>query len=145
MRVSNSLLPAFFLLLLAVSRFGEASTDSLPAGEGNWTFTYLKAAEQSRAALREFVVKNWFAMDAIAVERGLFKSYRLIENISEANLPDDREWDFIVAVEYFEGQTYRDIREQFEEIRSRHETVLIDGKALSELGSIVRSERVLIR
>ena len=77
-------------------------------------------------------------MDAVAVEQGLFKSYVLIENLAE----DSRAWDYIVAVEYFGDQGYADIREPFERIRAAHKTVLVDGKRLSELGTIVRSERV---
>ncbi len=104
----------------------------------NWTFTYLKARDGQVEALREFIEKNWFAMDAVAVERGLFKDYSLIRNLAE----DDASWDFIVAVEYFGNQTYADIREPFEAIRDQHDTVLVNGKDLMQLGAIVRSERV---
>ncbi len=144
MRKSNSLLPAFLLVFLALPRFVEAGPGYPQADDSNWTFTYLKATAGNRESLRDFVEKNWFAMDAIAVERGLFKSYRLIENITEADTPGGPEWDFIVAVEYFGDQTYSDIRQAFEEIRSRHETVLVEGKSLRDLGRIVRSERVVI-
>lgn len=104
----------------------------------SWTHTYLKAKAPGRSALRTFVETNWFAMDAVAVEQGLFKSYRLIENLAS----DDTEWDFIVAVEYFGDQAYADIAEPFESIRREHTTVLVDGKGFRELGAIVKSERV---
>lgn len=81
-------------------------------------------------------------MDAIAVERGLFKSYRLIENITDTDASAIKDWDFIVAVEYFGDQTYLDIRQPFEQIRSEHKTVLIGGKGFRDLGEVVRSERV---
>ncbi|MEL6447196.1 MAG: hypothetical protein AAFQ62_04535 [Pseudomonadota bacterium] len=127
--------------LLAYALPGVAAEPAAAAEEAatsNWTHTYLKAADGQADALRQFIEQNWFAMDAIAVEQGLFKSYVLIENLAE----DTREWDFIVAVEYFGDQGYADIREPFERIRAAHETVLIDGKRLPELGRIVGSERV---
>ena len=131
-------------LVLSVASNVAVSDDASKVTDSNWTFTYLKASDGNRQSLREFVEKNWFEMDRIAVEQGIFKSYRLIENITESAEPIDLQWDFIVAVEYFENQTYTDIREQFEEIRSDHKTVLIDGKGFRELGAVVRSERVVV-
>ncbi|MDJ0919056.1 MAG: hypothetical protein QNJ05_14955 [Woeseiaceae bacterium] len=132
------------MLVFSTTRPVEASDDAGIASDSNWTFTYLKATQGNRESVKQFVEKNWFVMDEVAVERGLFKSYRLIENITESGSRGESEWDFIVAVEYFEDQSYADIQQEFEEIRSEHQTVLIDGKTLRDLGSIVRSERVLI-
>lgn len=150
--LENQLQMRGFSLFLAVSCLtvasipqpGEASDVSEFAVSSNWTFTYLKATENNKESLLQFVEKNWFVMDKVAVERGLFKSYRLIENMSESDARGATEWDFIVAVEYFEDQSYADIQQEFEEIRSEHQTVLIDGRSLRDLGLIVRSERVLI-
>ncbi len=141
--------PRLFLTACCLNLFSLPCTgiaDAVPqtAADSNWTFTYLKATRGNKESLRDFVEQNWFVMDEIAVERGLFKSYRLIENISDSSPSSEAEWDYIVAVEYFGDQTYTDIQQEFEEIRSQHETVPIDGKGLRELGSIVRSERVLI-
>ena len=144
MRGFGVLLAVFCLSAVLHPRSAEASDTSQAAVRSNWTFTYLKATEGNKDALKKFVEMNWFVMDRVAVERGLFKSYRLLENISEAGARSTTEWDFIVAVEYFENQSYADIQREFELIRSEHETVLVDGKALRDLGSIVRSERVLI-
>ena len=139
----SALVPALSLLIAcAAPVFAVSATEPATSGDSNWTFTYLKATNNHKDALRQFVEANWFAMDAIAVDRGLFKSYRLIENITEADDSAVKDWDFIVAVEYFGDQTYLDIREPFEQIRSEHETVLIGGKAFRDLGKVVRSERV---
>ena len=141
----SALLPALSLFFVfAAPVFAESATEPATSGDSNWTFTYLKATKNHKDALRQFVEANWFAMDAIAVDRGLFKSYRLIENITEAESATDKDWDFIVAVEYFGDQSYVDIRQQFELIRAAHETVLIEGKTFADLGKVVRSERVLL-
>ena len=144
MRVLYIFLAAFCMVVVSTPRPGEASEDLEKASDSNWTFTYLKATQGNRESVKLYVEKNWFVMDKVAVERGLFKSYRLIENITDSGSRAESEWDFIVAVEYFENQSYADIQQEFEEIRSKHQTVLVDGKTLRDLGSIVRSERVLI-
>lgn len=138
------LLAASFIFAVLTPGSAQASDDLQIASNSNWTFTYLKATEGNRDSLRKFIETNWFAMDKVAVERGLFKSYRLIENITESVSRDRTTWDFIVAVEYFDNQSYPDIQQDFEEIRAEHETILIDGKTLRDLGSVVLSERVLI-
>ncbi len=108
----------------------------------NWTYTYLKAHSSQQAQLRRFIEENWFVMDEKAVEQGLFKSYKLIENLSSSPTSAEPEWDFIVGVEYFGDQTYADIADGFERIRNDHDTVLVEEKNLRELGSVIRSERV---
>ena len=144
MRVLYIFLASFCMFVYSTPRPAEASDDPEIANDSNWTFTYLKATQGNRESVKLYVEKNWFVMDKVAVERGLFKSYRLIENITDSGSRAESEWDFIVAVEYFENQSYADIQQEFEEIRSKHQTVLVDGKTLRDLGSIVRSERVLI-
>ncbi len=84
----------------------------------NWTYTYLKATDGNREALREFIEQNWFEMDRIAVERGLFRDYQMIENLAVSASENPTEWDYIVAVEYYGDETYSDIVEGFESIRS---------------------------
>lgn len=101
--------------------------------------TLLKALPSSREELAQYIVTNWFAMDALAVAQGLFTNYRLLENLSA-----DGDWDFAVEVGYPTSAGYDDrhTREAFEAIRARHSIILINGKPLSQLGRIVRSERV---
>lgn len=108
----------------------------------NWTHTYLKATDGNREALRKFLEQNWFEMDRIAVERGLFRDYQMIENLVESTTENPTEWDYIVAVEYYGNETYADIAEGFEAIRTEHEVQLIDGLGLRDLGRIVKGEQV---
>ena len=105
--------------------------------ERTWTYTYLKAHEGEQKSLSEFIEKNWLAMDSVAVQQGLLASYELIENTGES-----KEWDYLVAVEYFTANTYEAIAERFEQIRAAHRTHLVNNKGLRELGRIVRSETV---
>jgi hypothetical protein len=105
-----------------------------------WTYTYLKAKENEKDNLKEFLIKNWFSMDSIAVRQGLFNDYKLLEN---TNADRTATWDFIVAVEYFTKNGYSDIAEEWQEIRKAHETILIDGKNLKDLGKIVKSETLI--
>ena len=76
-------------------------------------------------------------MDSIAVRKGLFNDYKLLENTSKS---PDTEWDYIVAVEYYTTGAYQDIQHEWAEIRKSHSTVLIEGLALPELGKIIKSE-----
>jgi hypothetical protein len=101
--------------------------------------TYLKASSGQRAALAKFIVANWFELDRIAKEQGLFTHYRLSENLNAA-----ADWDFEVAVGYPNAEGYQnsDVQARFAEIRKAHTTILIDGKGLKELGRIVRSDRI---
>ncbi len=114
----------------------------LKAQSGNqntWTFTYLKAATGQKDNLKDFLKKNWFAMDSIAVRQGLFNDYELIENI---NTEDSLTWDFIVAVEYFAVGAYADIAEKWQVISKAHQTVNVNGLSFKDLGEIVKSETV---
>ncbi|MFM7349999.1 MAG: hypothetical protein ACKO01_11005 [Erythrobacter sp.] len=102
-------------------------------------WTRLKALPGERANLTSFVFLNWFAMDAKAVEQGLFTSYRLIANPSE-----DGEWDLLVEVGYPTPLGYDDPATQaaFESIRAAHTTIPVAGKSLQELGTILGTERL---
>jgi hypothetical protein len=101
--------------------------------------TYLKANPQKKEALAQFIVANWFAMDRIGLDAGLFISYRLSENLDPA-----ADWDFEVAVGYPNAEGYQSatVQARFEDIRTRHKTILIEGQSLRDLGRIVRTDRV---
>lgn len=118
---------------LAQQRTGDAEAIT-------WTYTYLKSKSGKRTSLKMFLEKNWFAMDSIAVKKRLIKSYELIQNVSE---DQDASWDFIVAVEYFSRDTYDAIAQPFEEIRKQHVTLPVNGLTFIDLGTIVRSEKVI--
>jgi len=101
--------------------------------------TYLKATSGQREALAKFIVANWFELDRVAKERGLFTSYALSENLDQS-----ADWDFEVAVGYpnKDGYENAEVQVRFGEIRKAHQTILIDGKGLRELGQIVRTDRI---
>jgi hypothetical protein len=95
--------------------------------------TYLKSNAGMRDQLRRFIVLNWFAMDKIAKERGLMQHFRVLDTGS-----DDGEWNVLVVVTYLNDRGYDGIKPEFEAIRTAHQTVLIDGKSLSDLGRVVK-------
>ncbi|MFN7490395.1 MAG: hypothetical protein ACK5QK_11755 [Chryseotalea sp.] len=102
------------------------------------TLTYLKSAEGEKNNLKEFLIRNWLAMDSIAKNQQLIEDYALWQNKTE-----NSEWDFIVFVQYKNEQGYEGIAAAFEKIRSEHKKVLIQNKDLKQLGRISKSESVL--
>lgn len=123
------------LLTPAWAAAGAAGPATAPVEAGFvTTHTYLAATPGRRAALARFVIANWFAMDAIAVEQGLFRSYRLLENPAAGE-----DWDLIVEVVYNDACGYACVAERFEAIRRAHATVAIDGETMPALGRVVRS------
>jgi uncharacterized protein affecting Mg2+/Co2+ transport len=125
----------FSLLLISKTTYLRAQSSN----QNTWTFTYLKATNGQKDNLKDFLKKNWFVMDSIAVRQGLFNDYELIENI---NKQDSLAWDFIVAVEYFTAGTYADIAEKWQVINKTHQTVNVNGLNFKDLGKIVKSETV---
>ena len=128
------------LLLGALATKGQQPMEQ-KEWENTWTYTYLKAKEEQRENLKQFVIKNWFAMDSIAVRKGLFNDYRLLENQDQST---DAEWDYIVAVEYYTKGGYADIQAEWQEVRKNHTTVLIDGYSFPELGGVIKSETLAL-
>ena len=120
-----------------------AAQDAPASAESRTTmvveWTRLKALSGERANLAAFIHLNWFAMDAKAVEQGLFTSYRLI-----ANPAPDGEWDLLVEVGYPTPAGYNDPATQaaFGAIRAAHVTVPVEGKTLRELGTVLGTERL---
>jgi len=139
--MTYALTPALLLCLIILSST-RGICQGLPEknNQRTWTYTYIKSKDGRKADLREFLEKNWFVMDSIAVKQGLFNDYALLENMAKE---ETREWDFIVAVEYYTRGTYSDIEEAWQKIRSSHTTVLIDGRNFAALGQIVRSEEIV--
>lgn len=103
-----------------------------------WTFTYLKSSDGQKANLKLFLEKNWLAMDKLATEQGLLKQYHILEN-SDAAMG----WDFVVMVQYQNEKGYEGVKTEFEKIRQAHQRVLINGKGMTELGKIVKTEEFL--
>ena len=128
------------LSLFATSVSGLCQENPIITGQQNtWTYTYLKAKDNQRDNLKEYILQNWFVMDSIAVQNGLFNDYRLFSNVASETNSD---WDFVVAVEYFTTGTYADIAEEWETIRSNHQIIPIKGYSFSELGMVIRSENL---
>jgi hypothetical protein len=117
------------------------STKTVPKKNPNhvWTFTYLKALENQKMNLETYIEKNWFAMDSIAVKQKLIGQYELYENKDS----ESKDWDFIVAVEYFTPKGYEAIAADFEAIRAKHQVVKVNGLGMKELGKVVKSETIL--
>jgi hypothetical protein len=129
-------------LSLVLISFASLSFNGLAQQNKNacvWGFTYLKATPNNQKKLREFLYKNWFAIDQIAVEKGLLKEYHLFENQE----PDQVEWDILIVVKYKDEKGYDGIQTEFEEIRTLHKRVLIDGLGFSDLGKIISSKTLL--
>lgn len=134
-----------FLWLSLASRMSAAS-DIEPEIEAlnsafstNWSYTYLKAPAGKAGLMREYVSQNWFKLDEQAVNRGLFRDYKIIDNLRPES---DRAWDFIVAVEYYGNESYSDIKDAFEEIRAGHVEVEVSGFGGRSEIQIVRGERL---
>lgn len=125
----------FCFLLISTTTYLKAQSSN----QNTWTYTYLKATSGQKDNLKEFLKKNWFAIDSIAVRQGLFNDYELIENI---NKEDSLTWDFIVAVEYFTAGTYADVAEKWQVISKAHQTVKVNGLIFKDLGKIVKSETI---
>lgn len=100
------------------------------------TQTYLRAEPGRRADLIKYIQRNWFVMDQIGLEQGLFTSFGLLER-QEAAVAD---WDVIVTVGYptVDGHEAPGVADAFRAIRSAHKEVKIDGRGFKELGVIVR-------
>lgn len=102
--------------------------------------TFLKSVDANPERLVKFLVANWFAMDKIAVEKGLMTEYHLFES---SNAQDS--WNIVVAVGYPTERGYEAITAEFEKIRKAHKKVLIDGLDLKDLGKIVESRKLFSR
>lgn len=124
-------------VLLILLSAGLAAQNQSKNKQLTWTYTYLKAQKGEKENLRKYIKLNWFAMDSIAVRKGLFREYRLLENQNDQGQSN---WDFIVAVEYFTRNTFQDIQDEWTEIRKNHKEVLIEEKGFSDLGTVVDSQ-----
>ena len=114
----------------------EPSIRATKASTLHVTQTYLRATPGKRAALIAYIKQNWFAMDQIGIERGLFTSYALMERADDS----EADWDVIVAVGYptAQGHDAPGVADAFKAIRAAHREIKIDGLGLKELGTIVR-------
>ena len=70
------ILSLIIALLLSIPVFGQES-ETPKTWQNTWTYTYIKAKENQRNNLKQFIIRNWFAMDSVAVQKGLFNDYQL--------------------------------------------------------------------
>lgn len=123
------------LLLALASGLGAQTVDQSPVRAVELTF--LKASPGNRENLKKFIALNWFAMDKIAVERGLMKEFKVMDTGS-----DEGAWNVLVAVTYHDARGYEGIAGEFEKIRAEHKVVLVNGKRMPELGAVVESRKL---
>ena len=138
--IMKSTLQIILILIITSASFGQTGVDASEV-QNTWTYTYLKAKEGQQENLKQYLFRNWFVMDSIAVARGLFNDFQLLEN---SNTSVDVEWDFIVAVEYYTKGTYADIQDEWTEIRANHRNVNVEGYSFPELATIVKSETLTV-
>jgi hypothetical protein len=99
--------------------------------------TFLHASPGRRDALECFLVANWLVMDQRAIERGLF-THAVLHAVTGAGFQVGAATvDFVMEVGYHTPGGYADVEASFATIRAAHQTVLIDGLGLRELGQIV--------
>lgn len=115
-----------------------ADANPAPAGARAVELTSLKSQPGQRENLKRFIVLNWFAIDRITREQGSLHAYTVMDTGS-----DDGPWNVVVAMTYRDARGYSGIAQAFEKIRKSHRTVLVDGKALQALGSVVEAVQLL--
>jgi hypothetical protein len=93
--------------------------------------TYLHALPGQRENLKQYILKNWFIVDAKAVEEGLMKSFALWES-SEPKAGES--WDFIVVDTWCNEQGYEGVSSRFTALSIAHKSIPVDGKHFEQLG-----------
>ena len=115
-----------------------------PAGQSATTrvvtITYLQSQPGRLAQLERFVRANWFAMDELAVQQGLFVSYEWLDSGT-----DQGPWNAIVMVTYADDKGFEGIRERWAGIRSAHQEVRPDGLSMKELGRVIETKNLFER
>lgn len=133
----GGLLCAGFPLLGGATFSAEAATK---AAVKVYEYTFIKSIDPKPDDVIKSIIVNWFAIDEIAVKQGLMSNYAVFE------VPTETEpWNVVVAVGYPTEKGYEDIVQEFEKIRSRHKSVLINDKACRELGRVVGSRKFFPR
>lgn len=129
------LMSAAAVPMTASAQAFEAPATAIARPTMHVTHTYLRAAPGKRAQLIDYIERNWFAMDRIGIERGLFTSYALLERGTSS----EADWDVVVTVGYptIAGHDAPGVADAFRAIRAAHREILIEGQGLAALGSIV--------
>jgi hypothetical protein len=104
--------------------------------------TLLKSKPGLREDLIRFIELNWFALDRMATEQGLFTGYWMAENDSP-----DAEWDLVVCVSYPHEQGYNHppTKAAFDKLRADRKSVAVNGRKLPALGDIIGNQSLMLR
>jgi hypothetical protein len=131
-----TLIALILSVALAAPQTASAQAPAEAAATLHITQTYLRAKPGLRDDLIAYIRANWFAMDRIGIEQGLFTSYALLERGESS----EADWDVIVAVGYptADGHDAPGVADAFRAIRSAHKEIKINGRGLAELGEIVQ-------
>lgn len=98
------------------------------------TVTYLKSQPGRLAQLERFVRANWFAMDAVAVQQGLFVDYVWLDRGT-----DDGPWNAIVKVTYNDDKGFAGIEDRWAAIKAAHKEVRPDDLGFRDLGRVLET------
>jgi hypothetical protein len=100
-----------------------------------WSLTYLKANPGSVESLAEAIRRNWFALDARAVQGGDLVGYQLLRGT-----PADTTWDLLEITMYADSAQHARVDSVYRvRYRPTHTPVLVQSKRWQELGRIVRT------
>jgi hypothetical protein len=98
-----------------------------------WSLTYLKANPGAVESLAEAIRRNWFALDARAVQGGDLVGYHLLRGT-----PADTTWDLLEITMYADSAQYARVDSVYRvRYRPSHTPALVQGKRWQELGRIV--------
>jgi hypothetical protein len=131
------------MLGLAAAPTATVANEELSSATGRArvvTLTYLQAKPGRLAQLERFVRANWFAMDEIAVQQGLFVSYEWLDAGS-----DEGPWNAIVMVTYNDEKGFDGIQQRWVPIQSAHKEVRPDALGMRDLGQVLETRKVLER
>lgn len=104
------------------------------------TQTYLKSQPGRLAQLERFVRANWFAMDALAVQQGLFVDYGWLDSGI-----DEGPWNAVVVVTYNDDKGFEGIQPRWAAIQAAHQEVRPDGLGLRDLGRVLETRNLFER
>jgi hypothetical protein len=99
------------------------------------TVTYLQSQPGKLPQLERFVRANWFAMDEIAVQQGLFVSYEWLDTGD-----DSSPWNALVIVTYGDDKGFEGIADRWAPIKAAHKEVRPDGLEMKDLGRVLETK-----
>lgn len=106
------------------------------------THTFVKALPDRRDQLRRFLEQNWLVMDRRGIDAGIFTHATLFEVAGVSDGASAEMADFVMVVGYLTPGGYPDVEATFQEIRRTHQTVLVDGLGLKDLGRITGEQQL---